>query len=94
MTDPIIEAAARALCDSNTYEELLAAVTPLIEASALERAAKVADEARALCLALIENIEPSSTVHFMKKQSAFTAECIAVDIRALIPKDSGGTLKP
>jgi hypothetical protein len=57
MTDPaIIEAAARAVC-SKTYtssegwyaytdvaEAVLAAVTPLIRAAALERAAKMAEE--------------------------------------------------
>jgi len=50
MTDAIIEAAARALRESvgmsqyDRAEAVLAAVTPLIEAAVLEKAAKVAEE--------------------------------------------------
>jgi len=52
MTDAIIEAAARALKIRMTYADdarvlaiaVLTAVTPLIEAAALERAAKVAED--------------------------------------------------
>jgi len=60
VTDPaIIEAAARAMCRDTKIPEarwhvfigpvepILAAVTPLIEAAALERAAKVAEDPRA-----------------------------------------------
>jgi len=50
MTDPILEAAMRALlhCEleptKSEAERVVAAVTPLIEAAALERAAKAADD--------------------------------------------------
>jgi hypothetical protein len=52
MTEDIIEAAAQALAECGFYDNeaiaaaktMLAAVTPLIEAEALERAAKVAEE--------------------------------------------------
>jgi hypothetical protein len=51
MTDAIIEAAARAMPSFWTEQDkkwiahdILAAVTPLIEADALERAAKVAED--------------------------------------------------
>jgi hypothetical protein len=43
MTSALIEAAARALADSNSYEELLAAVAPLIRAAALEEAAQIVE---------------------------------------------------
>jgi hypothetical protein len=52
MTDAIIEAAARALAACGFYDNeataaartMLAAVTPLIEAAALEKAAKLVEE--------------------------------------------------
>jgi hypothetical protein len=85
MTDPaIIEAAARALRDSHCEDNgspvwgeycdmaraVLAAVTPLIEAAALERAAKVADsrpdslmkiEAREIAAAIRALIQPPAS---------------------------------
>ena len=85
MTDPaIIEAAARALKERaadiyvprRTVEVILAAVTPLIEAAALERAAKVAEEH--------ERRERDSNFHDIY------AEACSAAIRALIVKDSGG----
>jgi hypothetical protein len=63
MTDPtIIEAAARALRERGKYphsyddvaKAVLTAVTPMIEAAALEKAAKVADKEAATYDALIE----------------------------------------
>ena len=90
MSDPaIIEAAARALRDavsddgpvrgwqdySRVATAVLAAVTPMIEAAALERAAKVAEEHH-------KQPDPGSGTD---------AYWIAAKIRALITKDSGGS---
>lgn len=84
--DPaIIEAAVRALLEDEDIQLwdyphiarcILAAVTPLIEAAALERAAKVAEE--------IQRRE------IVNDYSFDACRQIAAAIRALIIKDSGG----
>jgi hypothetical protein len=82
MTDAIIEAASKAMCDAADFSSfwsdgdeawrvatsIIAAVTPLIRAAALEEAAKVAEE------------------HDVDTNEAWEAlDRIAAAIRALIP---------